>query len=196
MNDHNVNGPSKQEALPPPEGRIGALAVKAYARFAARTRVAAVFRDEAAAILRLARGIPEAVGRKPTRITRGIGMEPASREWSVFMTLEHLVIVNRGITAVVHALCADNNPGVELRIQDIQPHADAGPEHIEALAQSADRYLEIVERFGSLTCPQRYPHPWFGPLTAGEWHVLAAWHNRIHRRQIQRILRARGLPVR
>ncbi|HCN29134.1 MAG TPA: hypothetical protein DIT64_10345 [Verrucomicrobiales bacterium] len=34
----------------------------------------------------------------------------------------------------------------------------------------------------------RYAHPWFGPLDETAWHALAAFHLRLHRRQIERIL--------
>jgi hypothetical protein len=34
----------------------------------------------------------------------------------------------------------------------------------------------------------RHPHPWFGPMTAHDWHCLAAIHHRVHRRQLERIV--------
>jgi hypothetical protein len=186
---------SRDARLPLLERQAGALAVKAYASFAPKEKVLAGFRDETARVLTLARRVPDDVGRRRTRIRRRIGMEASSRDWSVFMTIEHLVIVNRGITAVIHALCADSNPGVEIGVEDIQPHPDAGPEHIEALSQAADRYVEIVDHFGGLRCHERYRHPWFGPLSACEWNVLAAWHNHVHRRQLQRLLKVHGIPA-
>ena len=184
---------ARDARLPVLERQAGALAVKTYARLADKDQVLAGFRDETARVMALAHRVPEDIGRRRTRVRRRIGMEASSRDWSVFMTVEHLVIVNRGITAVIHALCADNNPGVEIGVADIQPHPDAGPEHIEALSHAADRYVEIVEHFGGLRCQERYQHPWFGPLSAGEWNVLAAWHNRVHRRQLQDLLRVHGL---
>jgi hypothetical protein len=33
-------------------------------------------------------------------------------------------------------------------------------------------------------------HPWFGPLDAQGWHCLAAMHHTIHRRQVERIIKA------
>jgi len=179
--------------LPALERWGGWAGVKLAARVADKERVIAAFRDEAVQVVGLARQAPDELGRRRTRLRRRAGMEASSRDWSVFMNIEHLVIVNRGITAVIHAICADNNPGVEIGVEDIQPHPDAGPEQVEALVQATDRYLEIVDRFGSLNCQETYRHPWFGPLTACEWNVLAAWHNRIHRHQVQRLLKAHGV---
>jgi hypothetical protein len=179
----------RAEQLPRWERLLGGWTVKALAALKAREWVSEHFRTEAHRIVDLLEGMDEELGRQRIKISRRPGMEPTSRDWSVFMTTEHLVIVNRGITAVIHALCADHNPGVEIRVEDIQPHPNAGPEQLEALSQSVDRYLDIVRRFGDLGCRQQYLHPWFGPLSASEWHVLAALHNRLHRGQIQRILR-------
>ena len=193
-----VNDQSRQRGdagLPALERWAGGVGVKLFASFSSRERVVDAFRSEAERVIALAAAVPEEVGRSPARVRRAAGMEPSSCDWSVYMALEHLVIVNRGITAVIHALCADQNPGVEIRIEDIQPHVDAGPEQIEALGRAVDRYIEIVERFGGLNCRERYLHPWFGPLTACEWNVLAAWHNRIHRGQVQRVLRAKGFAA-
>jgi hypothetical protein len=186
----NTTSPAvRAEHLPRWERQLGGLTVKTLAAFKSKEWISERFRGEADRIADLMEGVEERLGRQRIKITRRPGMEPTSRDWSVFMTIEHLVIVNRGITAVVHALCADHNPGVEIRVEDIQPHPDAGPEQLEALSQSVERYLDIVKRFGDLGCRQQYLHPWFGPLRACEWHVLAALHNRLHRGQIQRILR-------
>jgi hypothetical protein len=40
----------------------------------------------------------------------------------------------------------------------------------------------------------RFAHPWFGPLDAAGWHLMAGMHLSIHRVQIERILQ--GLPKR
>jgi hypothetical protein len=179
----------RSEQLPRWERLLGGWTVKALAAFKTKEWASEHFQTEAQRIAELMEGKSEELGRQRITINRRPGMEPTSHDWSAFMTIEHLVIVNRGITAVIHALCADQNPGVEIRVEDIQPHSDAGPEQLDALYQSVDRYLDIVRRFGRLGCRQRYLHPWFGPLQACEWHVLAALHNRLHRDQIQRILR-------
>jgi len=31
-------------------------------------------------------------------------------------------------------------------------------------------------------------HPWFGEMNAHQWHCLAAMHQSVHRKQMQRIL--------
>ncbi len=39
----------------------------------------------------------------------------------------------------------------------------------------------------------RFFHPWFGPLDAHRWHCLLAFHQGIHRKQIQAVHRGLGV---
>jgi hypothetical protein len=49
-------------------------------------------------------------------------------------------------------------------------------------------YGHCVAELDDLRTRTRHVHPWFGALSARQWHALAALHNRIHRTQIERIL--------
>jgi hypothetical protein len=54
-------------------------------------------------------------------INRIARIEDSSRYWSVFMVLDHLRIVDEGITRIVEELTNDRPFAREVRIQDAKP---------------------------------------------------------------------------
>ncbi len=175
--------------IPWHERRAADLALRLYASSHSPAAILQAFRRDALQAKVLAQGVSEEQGRRQVQIARFPGIESSSRNWSVYMTLDHLVMVNTAIMALIHAICSDHNHGAEIRVEDVQPHADAGPDRIQALESAVERYTDVVERLGTLRSRERHPHPWFGPLTARQWHAVAAIHNRTHRAQIEKILR-------
>lgn len=171
------------------ERRIADLGLHVYASVASPAAILRSFRSDALQARTLAQGVTEEQGRVRVAIPRFPGIEESSRNWSVYMTLDHLVMVNTAIMALIHAICTDYNHGAEIEVEDVWPHEDAGPDRIRALEVAVDRYTEVIERLGALRSRERHPHPWFGPLNARQWHALAAIHNRTHRIQIETILR-------
>lgn len=147
------------------------------------------FKCEADTILSLARRVPAQQGRVRVLIDRILGIEDSSRYWSVFMVLDHLRIVDTGIAEILEALSHDRPYPTEIRIQDVKPRVDAGPEAIEDFIKAVAEYGATVHRIGKLRGRLRHAHPWFGPMTAHDWHCLAAGHHWIHRRQLERIQR-------
>lgn len=193
MSDRGMTDPELDPAsgggLPWHERRAGDLALRLYASFASPAAILRAFRRDALQARTLALGLTEAEGRRQVRIARFPGIEASSRDWSVYMTLDHLVMVNTAITALIHAICSDHNHGAEIGMEDVRPHVDAGPDRIQALEAAVERYSDMILRLGALRSRERHPHPWFGPLTARQWHAVAAIHNRTHRAQIEKILR-------
>ncbi len=116
--------------LPKPEWFIARLIFGWFRRARSRGDLAAMFEEERERILLLAGSCDPANGTRRTLIKRLPGLEDSSRDWSVFMTLEHL------------------------------------------------------------RTAARYRHPWFGPLDAAGWHAMAAFHLRLHRKQVEAILAA------
>lgn len=179
----------KATGIPPHERLAANLGVRLYASLASPASVLRLFRSEAERLLVLTREVPDELGARPVLIPRLPGIERDSRHWSLYMTLDHLVMVNTAITALIHGICSDRHHQIEIRLEDVRPHADAGPDRIEALANLVERYSGVIDRLGHLSSRTRHPHPWFGPLTARQWHALAAIHNRTHRVQIEQIRR-------
>jgi hypothetical protein len=75
-------------------------------------------------------------------------------------------------------------------VEEFKPLPEAGPEQLSDLVNVVDRYTDMVDKLGNLRAGIRCPHPWFGDLSAAQWHALAVVHNSTHRRHVQRILRA------
>lgn len=146
-----------------------------------------VFKSEGERVLSLAQTISAEQGAVSVLIDRVIGIEDSSRGWSVFMVLDHLRIVNEGIASIVEALTQDRRFAQEVRIQDVKPSPASGPEAIDRFVASVANYEAAVARLGELGHRMRHPHPWFGPMTAHDWHCLAGIHQLVHRRQIERI---------
>jgi hypothetical protein len=146
------------------------------------------FQFEARKIMALAGRASAAQATVPVLIDRVTGIEDSSRYWSVFMVLDHLRIVDEGITQIVQTLTDNRLFGQEVRIQDVKPSPQSGPETIDRFHKAVDGYRATVARLGTLGRQMRHPHPWFGPMTAHDWHCLAAIHHWVHRRQLERII--------
>ncbi|MBH0199462.1 MAG: hypothetical protein HP497_08595 [Nitrospira sp.] len=122
-------------------------------------------------------------------INRIVGIEDSSRNWSAYMVLDHLRIVNEGIAQIIDDLTHDRPFAQEVRIQDVKPSPDSGPDTIDRFIQAVTAYEAVLARLGKLGRSRRHPHPWFGPMTAHDWHCLAANHSWVHRRQMERVAR-------
>ncbi len=146
------------------------------------------FKFEARRIILLAGRVSPAQAAVPVLIDRVVGLEDSSRYWSVFMVLDHLRIVDEGMTQIVHALSSDRVVRQEVRIQDLKPGPRSDSDTINRFLKAVDDYELTVTRLGTLGRRVRHPHPWFGPMTAHEWHCLAAIHHRVHRQQLERIV--------
>jgi hypothetical protein len=160
---------------------------KAKCFFMSRAAASEIFRSETEKILRLVRTTPIKKAGTPVLIKRVTGIEDSSRNWSFHMVLDHLRIVDDGIARLVEALTRGEVPGHVIRIKDVKPNPDAGPETIERFELAVEKYEATLKRLGQLGRSARHAHPWFGPLTAHEWHCLAGIHHGVHRLQIQRI---------
>jgi hypothetical protein len=147
------------------------------------------FQFESENILAVARRVPEGTGVVPVLINRIVGIEDSSRNWSVYMVLDHLRIVNEGIAQIIDSLSRDQLFPQEIRIQDVKPRSESGPETVERFTRAVGTYESVVTRLGTLGRRLRHAHPWFGPMTAHDWHCLAAIHSWVHRRQLERVVR-------
>lgn len=154
-----------------------------------RRRIDALFQKERALVAELVRSCP--VGRLGERvlIPRPRGLEDSSRHWSVLMTLEHLRIVNLVCAAVIRDLSEGRVPAGKASTADVKPSPDVTEAVVSAYEASCDEVLAAVASAKDLDDAARFPHPWFGPMSARRWHVLAAVHLGIHRAQLEAILR-------
>ncbi len=142
------------------------------------------------AILALVRELDAATGAKRVLIRRLPGLEDSSRYWSVFMTLDHLRIVNESVEGVIAELLAGRVPPGEASTAAVKPAEDVGAEVVGAFVASYERLARTVagDEAATLKTDVRFSHPWFGPLDAAAWHFMAGFHLRLHRKQVERIL--------
>ena len=122
-------------------------------------------------------------------IARLRGLEDSSRFWSVWMTLDHLRIVNDNITGVIGELTQGRVPDGSASTAAVKPSEHVGGEVVTAYEASCDRLVRAIASKTMLRTELRYAHPWFGPLDAFGWYAMSAMHMGIHRVQIERILR-------
>jgi len=121
-------------------------------------------------------------------IKRPLGLEDSSRYWSAWMTLDHLRIVNEGISAIYRALDAGIVPPRSTSTADVKPSLKVGPEIVAAYEKSCDDWVATRESGRQEASKVRYAHPWFGPLDTIGWRFMIGTHLAIHRTQIERIL--------
>lgn len=126
-------------------------------------------------------------------IPRLQGMQDSSRNWSVLMVLEHLAIVNKAIMETIRSLRSGSQPFGKIVLANFQPDENAGSEAIERFRETNRRYWSFAKSHQPLRTGLTHLHPWFGELDGHAWHCLAAAHQKIHRRQIYKILAMIGV---
>ncbi|MEM9235294.1 MAG: DinB family protein [Verrucomicrobiota bacterium] len=178
--------------LPAPELFIARKLFAVKCRTGSREAFIRKFREERAAIRQLIERFPEAQRSEQVLIRRLRGLEDSSRHWSLWMTLDHLRIVNVGIGDFIVELTAGRSPEEIIGTADVKPDPTVGVEVEQAYEESCDHLLEIAGARTELKTDATYPHPWFGPMDAFRWLALASMHMGIHRAQAEAILE--GLP--
>jgi hypothetical protein len=178
--------------LPGYELRIARLLFALRAWTHDRQRIDALFRRERSLIAELVKSCPAGRLGERVLIPRPRGLEDSSRHWSVLMTLEHLRIVNFAAAGIIRALSEGRVPAGKASTADVKPSPAVTEAVLDAYEASCDEVLAAVASARNLDNPARFPHPWFGPMSARRWHVLAAVHLGLHRKQLEAILDGLG----
>lgn len=148
----------------------------------------AKFKQERAAIRALVDSCPEMQRGEQVLITRLRGLEDSSRNWSVWMTLDHLRIIHIGLIRVIHALTHGKVPPGKASTAAVKPSTMVTASVEAEYERSCDGVLAAITEAADLKTELRFEHPWFGPLDAFGWAAMAGTHMSIHRAQIQSIL--------
>lgn len=195
MHNKSIKDSSEPHLAPPGAGipwleRLGARALIAL-RGCRYTPAWAdrVIRDECAAVLALAAAHPEVAGVR-VLIPRLRGLEDSSRYWSVFMTLDHLRIVNLGVAEIITQLGRGEVPGRAVRTAEVKPSPEVDQAVVPAFAASCAAVIAAASSIDDPRATPRHAHPWFGPFSAAQWHTMAGFHLRLHRAQVKAILHA------
>jgi hypothetical protein len=144
--------------------------------------------------LDLARSVQEAQLGERRLIKRFRGIEDSSRNWSVLMTIHHLLITGESMAGIAEKLAAGDAIETVVRIENVKPKADVKSGDILASYELfLGGYRQRVQGLLSKDLHMhRHVHPWFGAINAHQWLCLNALHHRIHLTQIQRIIMALG----
>lgn len=174
--------------LPKPELYLGRL-MFAFKRWTGtRSAFDAEFQAERQRIRNLVDQCDSDSACIPVLIARCRGMEDSSRYWSVWMTLDHLRIVNQSFIGIIKALSQGTVPKSKASTANVKPSPGVTAAVLAQYEEVCDKLVATVGAVPNLKTPARYAHPWFGAMNAAGWHALAGGHMRIHRTQIERIL--------
>lgn len=139
---------------------------------------------------------------------------PDGEAWSIQQIVEHVSIVNNGMSRICGRLIAAAkqsgavSDGSFSLTPKLQEHfAAMGTRKAEApdrvhptgdvtIADSLVKLAEASDAFGSMRSDmesvdltgQTFPHPYFGEMSASEWLLVCGLHEGRHMQQIERIL--------
>ena len=176
------------EGLPPAEQFIIRRLVFPFLRLRlSREKSLQLFEKSGQQILNLAKPLTEEEITEKVLIKRLPGMEDSSRNWSVEMTMEHIQIVSVALVYIIKKLEANRPLNVPVRTEDVKPNGGLGRDRVRAFENFL---VDIPKRLDGLTFTSKatHPHPWFGEMPAIDWLRLLAFHQNLHRKQIERIL--------
>jgi hypothetical protein len=166
----------------------------ARARFAwarmrgTRAQFTVRFERERDTILKMVRALSPELAERRVLIPRPRGLEDSSRNWSAWMTLDHLRITNTASGRVIHLLARGHAPDRAASTAAVKPSPEVDASIVEGFERSCELLLHTVESVPDLRTKSRYAHPWYGPLDAAGWHAMCAGHMGLHRGQIERII--------
>ncbi|MEZ5387059.1 MAG: DinB family protein [Prosthecobacter sp.] len=178
--------------LPLPELLIARLIFAWKRRSRDRAKFDRLFREERDAILAVVRPLSGDEASRRVLIPRLRGLEDSSRNWSVWMTLDHLRITNTVFASVMESLAKGIVPNRVASTAVVKPDPSVDGSVVAAFEQSCEAVLSVTNGQTASRTNARYAHPWFGPLDETAWHAMTGFHMKLHRRQIERILEGVG----
>ncbi len=149
----------------------------------------AVFQKQGRILVELTQNISAGQLQKPVLIDRVPGIEDSSRYWSPGMVLEHLIIVGSSMMRGIVELSRGIVPAIKPDVAAVKPTGAYGAGAVGVFQSFLAQYADTVNReVADRNSRATLSHPWFGDMNAHQWHCLAALHQAIHRKQMQRIL--------
>lgn len=190
MNEPKLAPPGA--GLPAIELRIARLIFAFHKRSGGRADFTHLIEEELRQILELCAATKVSALQERVLIKRLKGLEDSSRYWSVCMVAEHLRIVNSMVKDVMLTLAKGVTPPMVASTAAVKPSPESGLASIGGFESATRELLAATAKLETLETKARFAHPWFGPLTALEWYAMVGFHMRLHRKQMLRILEARG----
>jgi hypothetical protein len=172
----------------PLEQSLAKLGLELRGALVSRADADIQFAEERDKILALEQKCDRALVNEPVLVRPLFAIEDSSRFWSVWMTLDHLRIVNSGVTGIIDSLARGIVPGGTVSTADVKPSPDLKPEVVAQFKASCDAFLSTTQSITNLKTTAKFRHPWFGEMDASGWHTLVGVHLRMHRKQVELIL--------
>ena len=143
-----------------------------------------------------------------------LNAKPEGGGWSVAQIVEHVAIVNEGALRICSkllgkgeaagktsdgsvtlssAFLAAGSDGQKLEAPEMVRPINNVPisDSFAKLDELQGRYAELKPRFETIDgVDAKFPHPYFGDLSAHEWLVLSGAHEIRHLKQIRRVIAA------
>jgi hypothetical protein len=169
------------------------LLFPAFCRANSWQKALAKFQAEGDRIVDLAEPLSSEQLQKRILVKAPMGVEDSSRYWSVAMVLEHLIEVGCRVATGIVELSHGEEVTVRSDVADVKPKGGKGRQIVEEYAVFLQDFAHtLTEDVGDWNSPQTFGHPWFGELDAHHWACLGAVHQKIHRRQMERIVAGLG----
>lgn len=152
-------------------------------------RAYALFESEGELILKYAKTLNEEALFTKVLVPKIFGIEDNSRYYSAAMVLWHLTYVDRTIRDGILSLSRGENIDFTVKIATYKPFVEIGTDVVGNFEEVLTNFRPTIEsQIQKHNIANYHAHPWFGPLNPYGWLVMAALHQRVHRRQLEAIL--------
>lgn len=112
-----------------------------------------------------------------------------SRHWSAEMVLEHLIEVGTIYAEIIVHLSHGESPWHEIDPAMVIPDGGTGTQILDDYSSFLNDFASVLsEDIGGTETAITHPHPYYGELTVHGWLCLAAFHQRVHCDQMERIV--------
>ena len=140
---------------------------------------------------KLLKSINEDLLTKKVIIDRTFAIEDDSRQFSINMVCEHLVIAGMGVSSIIKKLSREQIPKNELTIEQVKPKENK-ENSLEDFLAFMNMYENMMKKLDKKQSNAKMRHPWFVEFNNFDWSVFMYMHTFIHRRQIEEIIRVLG----
>lgn len=121
-------------------------------------------------------------------IDRVFAIEDDTRQFSLNMVLEHLVIAGTLIKEVIETLSKEQEFKNDIKIENVKPNKNIQDEY-EEFEKFYAGYIKFIKNHQKNQSKIKKRHPWFIEFNNYDWSIFMFMHTFIHRRQIQAILK-------
>ncbi|MEP6850552.1 MAG: DinB family protein [Acidobacteriota bacterium] len=140
-------------------------------------------------------------------------VRPADEKWSIEQIVEHISIVDEGMSRICGKLLAEaqkaglkggevaisevfrnyTQNGEEIKLEAPERVVPTGERGVDDSLTKLNENLAAYENLRPIFLEfdginPKFPHPFFGPLSAQDWLVMSGEHMKRHTRQIEKIL--------